>query len=87
MPYRLSSQPSSTVKLADMLTTAGQFKFHRHHLHPSSIMADILNYWTITGIVIGLLVLLPSIMGFFGGNKFDVKGKVRVQPFNQCSLV
>ena len=34
------------------------------------------NYWTTGGIIIGLLVLLPTIMGFFGKNKFDVKGKV-----------
>ena len=42
-------------------------------------MADALNYWTIASIIIGLVILLPSIMGFFGGNKFDVKGKVRSQ--------
>ncbi|KAH8778329.1 3-ketodihydrosphingosine reductase-like protein tsc10 [Hyaloscypha sp. PMI_1271] len=38
-------------------------------------MADIINYWTIASIVAGLAVLLPFIMGFFSGNKFDVKGK------------
>ena len=45
-------------------------------------MADTLNYWTIASIVVGLVVLLPSIMGFFGGNKFDVKSKVSLQPLN-----
>jgi 3-dehydrosphinganine reductase len=40
-------------------------------------MATTLSYWTIASIVIGLLALFPSIMGFFGKNKFDVKGKVR----------
>jgi 3-dehydrosphinganine reductase len=40
-------------------------------------MADTLNYWTIASVVIGLLILLPSIMGFFSKNKFGVKGKVR----------
>jgi 3-dehydrosphinganine reductase len=44
-------------------------------------MADIINYWTIASIVVGLAVLLPFIMGFFSGNKFDVKGKVSLQPF------
>ncbi|CZT12681.1 hypothetical protein WAI453_005566 [Rhynchosporium graminicola] len=38
-------------------------------------MALELGTWTILSIVIGLLVITPSIMGFFGGNKFDVKGK------------
>ncbi|KAI9049252.1 hypothetical protein LZ554_007099 [Drepanopeziza brunnea f. sp. 'monogermtubi'] len=40
-------------------------------------MASIsdLGFWTIASIVVGLLVLIPSIMGLFGGNKFDVKGK------------
>jgi 3-dehydrosphinganine reductase len=42
-------------------------------------MADIINYWTIASIIVGLAVLLPFIMGFFSGNKFDVKGKVSLQ--------
>ena len=46
--------------------------------HPSTFtMASALGYWTIASTVVGLLVLLPSIMGFFSKNKFDVKGKVR----------
>lgn len=36
-----------------------------------------LGIWTIVSLVVGLLVTIPSIMGFFGKNKFDVKGKVR----------
>jgi 3-dehydrosphinganine reductase len=44
-------------------------------------MSDIINYWTIASIVVGLAVLLPFIMGFFSGNKLDVKGKVSLQPF------
>jgi 3-dehydrosphinganine reductase len=40
-------------------------------------MAAALSYWTIASIVVGVLVLLPSIMGLFSKNKFDVKGKVR----------
>jgi 3-dehydrosphinganine reductase len=50
-------------------------------------MADILSYWTIASIIVGLVVLLPSIMGFFGGNKFDVKGKVCLQHLHTLSLV
>ncbi|KAH9221727.1 3-ketodihydrosphingosine reductase-like protein tsc10 [Leptodontidium sp. 2 PMI_412] len=34
-----------------------------------------LGIWTIVSLVVGLLVTIPSIMGFFGKNKFDVKGK------------
>ena len=49
-------------------------------------MADAVNYWTIAGIIIGLLVLLPSIMGLFGGNKFNVKGKVCWEPHGHLSL-
>ncbi|TVY85279.1 3-ketodihydrosphingosine reductase gsl-3 [Lachnellula suecica] len=37
-------------------------------------MALDLNAWTI-GSLVGLLLLLPSIMGFFGKNKFNVSGK------------
>jgi 3-dehydrosphinganine reductase len=35
-----------------------------------------LNYWTLGSIALGFLLVLPSIMGLFGKNKFDVKGKV-----------
>ncbi|KAL2068469.1 hypothetical protein VTL71DRAFT_16567 [Oculimacula yallundae] len=38
-------------------------------------MAFELGIWTVFSIVVGLLVITPSIMGLFGGNKFDVKGK------------
>ena len=55
--------------------------------HPSTFtMASALGYWTIASTVVGLLVLLPSIMGFFSKNKFDVKGKVREQHSNFVSL-
>jgi 3-dehydrosphinganine reductase len=37
-----------------------------------------ISYWTIGSIVIGFLLILPSIMGLFSKNKFDVKGKVRI---------
>lgn len=42
-------------------------------------MAEILSYATIASLVLGLLLILtlPSIMGLFGGNKFNVAGKVR----------
>ncbi len=36
-----------------------------------------LSYWTVSAIVLGLALALPSIMGLFSGNKFDVNGKVR----------
>ena len=39
-------------------------------------MATTLNIWTIVAIVLGALAVLPSIMGLFGKNKFDVNGKV-----------
>ena len=56
--------------------------------HPSNfIMASTLGYWTIASIVVGLLALLPSIMGLFSKNKFNVKGKVRGQLPNLVSLV
>jgi 3-dehydrosphinganine reductase len=35
-----------------------------------------ISYWTIGSIVLGFLLVLPSIMGLFSKNKFDVKGKV-----------
>lgn len=35
-----------------------------------------INYWTIGSVVIGFLLVLPSIMGLFSKNKFDVNGKV-----------
>ncbi|PQE12152.1 short-chain dehydrogenase protein [Rutstroemia sp. NJR-2017a BVV2] len=38
-------------------------------------MAPAISYWTIAALVLGFAVLLPFIMGFFGGNKFEVKGK------------
>ncbi|KAK0116524.1 3-dehydrosphinganine reductase [Cadophora gregata] len=34
-----------------------------------------LGAWTIASIVVGFLAILPSIMGLFGKNKFDVNGK------------
>jgi hypothetical protein len=40
-------------------------------------MATTLNFWTIVALIPGLLLLLPSIMGFFSKNKFNVSGKVR----------
>jgi 3-dehydrosphinganine reductase len=40
-------------------------------------MADNLNYWALAGIGLVSLLLIPTIMGFFGGNKFIVKGKVQ----------
>jgi hypothetical protein len=40
-------------------------------------MALTLSYWTISGIVLSLALILPSIMGLFSSNKFDVNGKVR----------
>jgi 3-dehydrosphinganine reductase len=39
-------------------------------------MADYWNWWLVIAILVGALALVPTIMGFFGGNKFDVKGKV-----------
>ena len=47
-----------------------------HHL-PLFNMAE-LNWVTIAAIIAGTLISIPIIMGFFGGNKFDVKGKVIV---------
>jgi hypothetical protein len=41
-----------------------------------STMDANINYWTIGSIVIGFLLVLPSIMGLFSKSKFDVKGKV-----------
>merc|ERR1711939_1036284 len=38
-------------------------------------MALDLGIWTIASVVVGFLVLIPSIMGLFGKNKFDVNGK------------
>lgn len=40
-------------------------------------MATTLNIWTAVAILLGALTVLPSIMGLFGKNKFDVNGKVR----------
>jgi 3-dehydrosphinganine reductase len=42
-------------------------------------MADSLSWWAAVGILVGALILVPTIMGLFGGNKFDVQGKVRVR--------
>jgi hypothetical protein len=63
-----------------------QNNFHADRTPSTFNMADTLNYWTIASIIIGLLVLLPSIMGLFGGNKFDVKGKVCWKPLDHFSL-
>ncbi|TVY42704.1 3-ketodihydrosphingosine reductase [Lachnellula subtilissima] len=41
-------------------------------------MAVDLNSWTIASLILGLLVLLPTLMGFFSSNKFNVSGKYRV---------
>lgn len=51
--------------------------------HLSFSMASTLNYWTIASIVVGIVTILPFIMGFFRKNQFDVKGKVRaaLSPF------
>ncbi|TVY47431.1 3-ketodihydrosphingosine reductase [Lachnellula occidentalis] len=38
-------------------------------------MAVDLTPWTIAGLVLGLLLLLPTVMGFFSRNKFNVSGK------------
>ncbi|KAK2625964.1 hypothetical protein QTJ16_005276 [Diplocarpon rosae] len=40
-------------------------------------MASVLNLgcWTVASVLVGLLASLPVIMGFFGGNKFNVRGK------------
>ncbi|TVY17728.1 3-ketodihydrosphingosine reductase gsl-3 [Lachnellula arida] len=38
-------------------------------------MAVDLSSWTIAGLVLGFLVLLPTIMGLFSSNKFNVSGK------------
>jgi 3-dehydrosphinganine reductase len=40
-------------------------------------MAESLGYLTIASLVFGFLLILPSIMGLFGGNRFNVQGKVR----------
>ena len=41
-------------------------------------MADSqLSYWTIGSLFVGFLALLPTIMGLFSKNKFNVNGKVR----------
>ena len=45
-------------------------------------MALDLGIWTIASVVVGFLVLIPSIMGLFGKNKFDVNGKVRRKPIS-----
>jgi hypothetical protein len=34
------------------------------------------SYWTIAALLLGTALLIPIIMGFFGGNKFPVEGKV-----------
>lgn len=39
-------------------------------------MAEILSNVAIATLVLGLLLILPSIMGLFRGNKFNVEGKV-----------
>jgi cell division protein FtsL len=46
-----------------------------------------LNNWGIITIVAVIVLVLSSIVMFSRANKFDVKGKVRVQPLNQHSLV
>lgn len=35
-----------------------------------------LSYWTLATIIIGAIAILPTIMGFFSKNKFEVAGKV-----------
>jgi hypothetical protein len=47
---------------------------------------DILNNWAIFAIAAFLIFLLPPVMLFSRANKFDVKGKVRVQPLDHSSL-
>lgn len=39
-------------------------------------MAESLSYWTVGSLLFCLLLILPTIMGLFGGNKFNVLGKV-----------
>jgi cell division protein FtsL len=48
---------------------------------------DSLNNWGILTIVAVIVLVFPSIIMFSRANKFDVKGKVRMQPLNQPSLV
>ncbi|CAG8962221.1 hypothetical protein HYFRA_00005274 [Hymenoscyphus fraxineus] len=38
-------------------------------------MITSLNSWTVACLVVGTAVLIPFIMGLFGGNQFNVKGK------------
>jgi 3-dehydrosphinganine reductase len=43
---------------------------------PKVNMATNINSWTVIGALLGALVLIPSIMGLFSKNKFNVNGKV-----------
>ncbi|KAG9229133.1 hypothetical protein BJ875DRAFT_475713 [Amylocarpus encephaloides] len=38
-------------------------------------MFEAYSYWTIACLVLGGLIIIPTIMGFFAGNKFEVDGK------------
>jgi cell division protein FtsL len=49
--------------------------------------SDSLNNWGIITIAAVIVLVLSSIIMFSRANKFDVKGKVRMQPLNQHSLV
>lgn len=40
-------------------------------------LATAISPWVIGTAVVGLLLIIPFVMGFFGSNQFDVKGKVR----------
>lgn len=44
------------------------------------IMAAGVSYWTIASVIVGAVAFIPFIMGFFGGNKFNVQGKVSSSP-------
>ena len=39
-------------------------------------MTSIPAFWTVVGILLGALVIAPSVMGLFRKNQFDVAGKV-----------
>lgn len=46
-------------------------------------MAEILDSWTIASLLFGLLLFVLSIMGLFGGNKFNVQGKAGIRSLVQ----
>jgi hypothetical protein len=50
-------------------------------------MPPTYSYWTIAALLIGTIILIPIIMGLFGGNKFPVEGKVNsLVPYEALAL-